>query len=1653
MTSKNSSLKIKDQEPESLSPPESNGVTANWNFVADFPESPSPLIERPHLLRSIEEALNPDAPVLFLESASGNGATCTLAQFCQRYPLQTFSLFIKPASKLTYSLDYLRLVLAEQFHWCLYGESLNKNWMTESEFKTLSIKITREARKFPSKALYFIVDGLHQIPLEDRTVIPQVFSDLLPLGAAGCRFIISGLQQDFSSYLHKSAKSRYYQLPKFNIDECKKFLDSTNISSEDCERIYELCQGGSPGRLAVVQRLLIAGTSLSELLERDPGKYLEFVKLEFSCLAYLSDKERSLLANIAYSKVTYTAAELSDLGQVESQIVLDLIDKCIFLRTSSTGKLEFISEAHRQHARKQLEDLKGEAFEEQLNHLQRNPKSEGALRFLPTYLETLNRGEAIFELLSTEHYTSLLETTQSFSTLKEQAETAIKNALSMKRMHDAFKFSLHKSIFASASSSEGTTARIRALVALGKTNAALALANAEPTKEDRLALLSTFARRLMEQNGRVEPELSDHIYHLIKEVDFSSLGDKAITIAANVLMFDPDSAIGIIETAVKGAAVATKNAAFAELSLSASLAKLKYQSKIDDKAYAKISDEALQQVVHSFWLLSEQLDPDELTDVLAKMPADHQIHFLRHFVNINRDSPKVLDLVELGLSIIIKEANYTPRARDLAELCAPFLTPTQDIPRLQNLIPRIQSQLGLVSKATPSRDIITLQMRLAAGEYQYDRIAARDRIAEACYTVMDIQAPEVQMECLAIMLGTLTKIDTEDEFEKKDGFRAVIKDELNRVLDYVLQETADHTGTVLPVMKVLAIDDCTEALILAGRLNTEHRRDDAYQTVCRVIVAQSFNESRFAAVQKALASISNVNLRSKAVIGLLSGLDANPKPSCWISQLDCVRRYLTRGFELSKWDCWMIKASKAASIEYSVDHFVERTSEALSRSASILEEAQLNFRAAEALADSNSSLAEKFYHEGLRISSTTPFASRARLKTFELCLSLVGRSMASLAPTNMLDDDMISRHETLIEKLPSVFSKARTLNEFAERMWCANREDLTHKIVNGQLRPLLEQARTLHPSVGHIAVTISFPSLCASHQGTALSLITVLPDTEADIALTSAAMLKIRHLAGQEPDANGRFDTKRIQVENVYDVIELIQHMRTDSTIYSIMKALVDTVNDKSNRLRFTNTQKADWSAKLKGIIDKKLPDQKNIKHKGYVIVCFALVYSLVETQWNQWQNLIAEANKVDNRADRGYILLMLAVALPSKYATHRNTLLQNALEEINGIPSPVDRISHLQNYAQEAHIHDLAASARQSLKEAMKLAIEMEHLARTSSHRRDLIDLADRIDPNFANELIEMVDDDPARAQLKAEATQQAAIAQARRALADVKQFNDTDHCSIEWLPSAAWKNLGALQAGRLEPKPSEITIRYVTEIATSTLYDAYPVLSWHLTNMERKYTSALDVKSQLVPLCEALLLSAELTEAILNRSNDKVVNVREEPKSGLLVRRHTRSEAISYLEQWIRDNARDEIIYCDPYFSTKDIQFLRLCLAHAPGCSIRIIASKPQLLKRSELTEEPFIKAWKEQSDQSPPETEIIALAYTDEADKNVIHDRWILSADSGLRLGTSFNSLGEGKLSEISEVDSGQIHDLAKQLEKYLTKKRIVDSTRIQYSTFTL
>ena len=1546
----------------------------NWNFARDFPDLGADLVERPHFLETIVEILTAETPVVFLEGEAGDGATTTLTQFCKRYPTVSFSLFIRPASRFAYSPDYLRLALAEQIHWYIYGKALNRETLDANEFSTLIFRMRAKQR---SCILFFVVDGLHQIPAEDQRFVADIFSHVLPLGVDNCRFVITGQQQNMQPMLRGGLKSKPYHQLRFSQDEARQFLASTGLDENDCSRVYKVCRQGIPGRLAAVKRLLLAGTTLQAILEVDPTKYLEFLKLEFAALDRMTEAERLLVGTIAYSKMSMTCEQTAEMTDTSKSEVDQIVAQCQFLAINPGSKyIEFISLSHQKCAEKQLELYRKRALTLQVEHLRKNPRSNVALRFLPTYYETLNRQEAIVSLLSKEHYSDLLQSTQSFTALRNRAELGARAAKSLNQTGEVFKFALQKSIFASASSFDGSEAQIEALIALGKPGEALTLANGAAAKEDRLALLAAYARGVKERKSDVDVALLKVIKDLIGQIDFSELGDEAIKIAANVLIFDPDAAIGMIESAVKGASQSARDTAFAELSMSGTVSKLTHRTQFEDKARPQISDAALQLVARSFAALAESLDIGEIKKDLALMPIENRVYFLRSFIGLRKDDARILDLVDYGLDTMISEAAYTPRINDLAEMALPLTTQIDDHSRLRRLVARFESQMGLAAKAAQSKDLTRLQLRLAAAERQYDESLCRDRIEQTIFDAMEIRVPEVQIECYGLLLRALRRLDSEGRLENRDGFKAIVNTELAAALQSLLKDTGEQLMAVSAALGVLAADDAENARNLAKSLNTESRRNKAFALIAAVIATKPFAERQIVQLRASLADITDNFERADATLALLDQLDVNSDRNAWLVHLEAFRDNLIEPRDFGRWDVWMFKSGLLLGEPQRTLTFVSRVEASIARMESILDKVDLCFRTSEALAAVDPIRANQHYDQGVRFKQSIAFNSAGLSKLLELCLALVARSMTTLARCSMLDSDKLDRYDNLVAELPSVLARVRAYCDLTERLWCASKADLAIKIVRGPLQALLTEAEGLDSSTKESAVVTAFPSLCFWHPATALQKLAGISVRGISSALYEATMLRLRKLPAATADLGGKIDHSRLEAHEVTDVIEFMKRAPTDVLLYGLMHALIDVIANKQNKTRFTSQQKADWATQCRTIINDKLPDTRNIKHDGFKAACLALTYRLEDTVFAKWEQLVDMAESIESVADRSYVYLLLASCVPTKHQVLRETCLKSALEFANKIPSQLDRLSHLQDYAQEAFANDASASARETLRHAMRLSLEIENNSRAVRHRRELIDLADQIDPKFADELIEQIDDDPARAILKADAKRAGSLAKAKRELANARRVGEVSECDVEILPEAAWRNLAALESGRLESKPLDVMTAYVAQAAGSTLTDAFPTLSWHLANMERKYRSPQDVTNHVEPVCEALLLSTEIAQAVVCQTAKRKAQPEEEVNGGMLVTRNGREEALNYIEDWVRANAVDYVKYCDPYFSTKDIALIRLVLAQAPTCKLFVIASKAHLQNENELSDDAFKRAWRSVSEQDPPETEVIAI-----------------------------------------------------------------------------
>jgi hypothetical protein len=503
------------------------------------------------------------------------------------------------------------------------------------------------------------------------------------------------------------------------------------------------------------------------------------------------------------------------------------------------------------------------------------------------------------------------------------------------------------------------------------------------------------------------------------------------------------------------------------------------------------------------------------------------------------------------------------------------------------------------------------------------------------------------------------------------------------------------------------------------------------------------------------------------------------------------------------------------------------------------------------------------------------------------------------------------------------------------------------------------------------------------------------------------------------------------------------------------VRDLCETVLHKNNRISFTAQQREGIASRLKAVFSTNLPDQNNIKHEGYLIVCVGCELALRDNApFADWTALIDRGRAIPNAADRAFVLYELAELLPTKYSSLRSEVRGEALQTILLIPSAIDRVNRLIGLTAEGS-PESSGQAKTALRSAMVMTFAAGDTNLAREKRKEIIDMAEKLGEDFANELAELIDEDPARAHAREEVRSQLKQHHVNRKLANAVE--GAEELSIEdelHLQRAAWTSLGRLMSGRLECKMPEATAGFVRKSSAQPVESAYPVLSWHIENLGRKYVNTAGAESPLRAVVEQLLTSTELAVSLIGRAADRRNDnwlTHDRAQTTSVIGISNRKEALDFIGKWL-EGCRGQIVLCDPYFGPDDVPFLAQVLASSPTCNVVVLSSKRELLNKDALGDEKFIEVWRSMRDQDPPPTRVLATSHGDKL-KSALHDRWIVCGDRGLSLGTSYSSIGTGKLTAVSQVDPEQVIGVARELNRFVNEETSIDGVKIGYVSFKL
>src|SRR5690606_13041137 len=130
--------------------------------------------------------------------------------------------------------------------------------------------------------VYFIVDGLEDIPPADQTTRSQIL-ELIPFGYSEFRFVLSARSADdlaLNPRAHQLAKV-YTAVHFFSPEETSRYLADLGLTSAQLAEVQKATQN-FPGKLASIRRLLRTGRDPDVLLANLPDELPGLFDLEWS---------------------------------------------------------------------------------------------------------------------------------------------------------------------------------------------------------------------------------------------------------------------------------------------------------------------------------------------------------------------------------------------------------------------------------------------------------------------------------------------------------------------------------------------------------------------------------------------------------------------------------------------------------------------------------------------------------------------------------------------------------------------------------------------------------------------------------------------------------------------------------------------------------------------------------------------------------------------------------------------------------------------------------------------------------------------------------------------------------------------------------------------------------------------------------------------------------------------------------------------------------------------------------------------------------------------------------------------------------------------------------------------------------------------------
>lgn len=1620
----------------------------------DFRGFPKGYQYRPHICKEFTRilSLNSDTNVLLVEARPGIGASSLCAEIYESLDTPAILLTIEAGSRAGYSIPILLSQAIRQAN-LLLGLTNEPTAQDSStgEWHNLLNKLQRRIRN-DRKQLHFVIDGLYQIPSEDKRYLQDVIKDVMCLGVAGVAHIITWREDSKLPDFLDPTVTRRVTVPALSEAEAESYLLQNEISSNLVKEVIS-STACIPAKLASVVRLSKFDaldiskikTSLSEYYE------LEWHALLSKTSVAASELER-IFAFLIYSKRHLSISEIARYAAVDVPVVRKSLLDSGFVSTSEMDVVSPASNTHRDYLTEKLKFLRSDVLGKFVQSLVSDATSPEAVQLLPNYYQELGRDTDVVAVLTPTNLDSYLAETQSLTALRRRTELGFNAAVSCKMEVEAYRFALQTSVVRSLELSNENKSRLSALAATDRLDEALHLALGNPTKEGKLVLLAQYAKALFSRGIQVDQTIADSISSLIKEVDLSADRERALAIAEQLVGPLPDQSILIIELA-SGGAKDYQDAAFMQIVLNGQAKQSNGQQISVDRYRTRITDSDLQGFLRAAEAILGKKSAADIKSSTSGLDGRQRSFFLRQWIRSHTTDPAALDIADYALDEVARDTAYLPTASDLRDICLPLAEAT-DAERAKIILGRVEIQQASLLDVAPTIDKYRLEIEIARAKTALGLIDPDEALSDIFLRIGYLDDDGVRLECFAWMRSRLEQFINIPP-TTISPFRILLNDSIQESTEKCLNTTAEHLDVFSGAVTALSESSPRQAIELVAKLNVQNRRDKGYRLFAEKLVSRrSTDPIESALLMQALNSIMAKDIRWAAIFTCLKLVEKRKPifdraPLGLISVGHAIEDPLGRALALTK----TILIEKHYGTNSNLANSALKFDETVAKIDQRWILPEVCFKFIEAVAGIDKDIASKrltAYQKELQLRPACP-PEHAKL-IFELGRLTVVSFSGTLKHRFDSDESLMSVF-SVVEESASGTRRATLYADLAMRAYSYGRKDILDKVCEQRLLPLIRSFESDNIYNYQRAIECSFVALHLYNQSVANNLLKIVEPSRQDECRQEAVFFYVTGHTTHEPHDDEAFRSAKVTWGCATTIVDLIENMTDDSAMVSSIQYLVNACLAKSSMNEISASQRAGLAGRVLEKITRDLPDARNIKHQGWKVIATSLCFKLKDEQnVAKWRDLIKQAEDVPNTSDSVYVLSNVASWLPSKLAPEKSELIKEAERRLGSIPSKIDRIRRSISMSSDSFSAETEnAIAKRLLAKAMKDSLLLKDSEAATEAQKDIIDQAYQIDKDFAEDLIKLIDDDPARSRALILAKERLKTHKAKGAMLD-KRYDDIIVNASD-IGATGWLMVGGLNANKQQAQRPEEIGKLMNRVLHINVEKSMGFYWWYLRNLQLKYQhNAGQSKTILAPLFEVTRLAALLTIKLGSRicgsgSGSSIGDVRPVCHDNLMLAAGSRELAHAHIKTWLEQCTDKEVLLCDPYFKPENIDFIKDLYFHKDELSFTILTCTSEI-STGDLDAE-YGSAWANIAHVEPPSLKVVHVNFDGQKSQSTIHDRWLLCGNSGLRIGTSVGSIGNSKLSELSRITGDEVSEVRRALNPFLTlSERWLEGRKLKY-----